>query len=132
MEFFFQAARIIFEFTFYCFKIISKFLYHAWLPPPVPDHCSSTFKYFLAVAKNTKTILRDYLSACGHAQVDICDNGGVYRRLSTAKKCRQAIKHEFFAAPASTNARRRKYQEKKDDPSLAIGKNYINKMFLFF
>jgi len=35
--------------------------------------------------------------------------------------------------PASTNARRRKFKEKKkDDPSLAIGENYINKMFLFF
>jgi len=30
------------------------------------------------------------------------------------------------------NARRRNdKEEKKDDPSLAIGKNYINKMFLF-
>jgi hypothetical protein len=35
---------------------------------------------------------------------------------------RVAIKHEnFFAALASTNARRRKYQEKKNDLSLAIG-----------
>jgi hypothetical protein len=40
----------------------------------------------------------------------------------TAKKCKPAIKHEnFFAALASTNARRRKYQEKKNDLSLAIG-----------
>jgi len=72
--------------------------------------------------KKTKTTIRVYR----------CDNEGVYRRLSTVKKCRQTIKHEFFTAPASTNARRRKYQEKKDDPSLAIGENYINKMFLFF
>jgi hypothetical protein len=35
--------------------------------------------------------------------------------------------------PASTNARRRNYKEKKkDDLSLAIGENYINKMFLSF
>ena len=61
----------------------------------------------------------------------MCDIGGVYRRLSTAKKCRQTIKHEFFAALASTNAGRRKYQEKKDDPSLAIGENYIKKIFLY-
>jgi hypothetical protein len=38
---------------------------------------------------------------------------------------------EFFAALASTNARRRKYQEKKDDLSLAIGENYINKNVSF-
>jgi len=52
----------------------------------------------------------------------------------TAKKYKQAIKQEnFFAAPASTNARRRNSKEKKkDDPSLAIGENYINKIFLFF
>ena len=42
------------------------------------------------------------------------------------------ISRRFFAVPASTNARRRKYQEKKDDPSLAIGENYIKKIFLFF
>ena len=52
----------------------------------------------------------------------------------TAKKYKQAIKQEnFFAALASANARRRNCKEKKkDDPSLAIGENYINKMFLFF
>jgi hypothetical protein len=39
----------------------------------------------------------------------------------------------FFAALASTNAGRQIAKEKKkDDPSLAIGENYINKMFLFF
>ena len=38
----------------------------------------------------------------------------------------------FFAALASTNARRRKFKEKKkDDPSLAIGENYINKNVSF-
>ena len=72
--------------------------------------------------KKTKTILRDY----------ICDNEGVYRRLSTAKNAGRQLSTRFFAALASTNARRRKYQEKKDDPSLAIGENYIKKMFLFF
>ena len=64
----------------------------------------------------------------------MCDIDGVYRRLNHRKKCRQAIKHEnFFAALASTNAGRRNCKEKKkDDLSLAIGENYINKMFLFF
>jgi hypothetical protein len=69
------------------------------MPPPpslpVPAHYTSTFKYFLSACvptlreeqiKNTKTIPRDYM----------CDIDGVYRRLSTAKKCRQAIKHEIF------------------------------------
>jgi len=63
----------------------------------------------------------------------MCGIDGVYRRLRHRKKCRQAIKQEnLFAALASTNARRRKFKEKKkDDPSPAIGENYINKMFLF-
>ena len=35
--------------------------------------------------------------------------------------------------PASTNAGRRKFkEEKKDDPSLAIGKNYIKKILISF
>jgi hypothetical protein len=34
--------------------------------------------------------------------------------------------------PASTNAGRRKFKEKKDDFSLAIGENYIKKIFLSF
>jgi hypothetical protein len=34
---------------------------------------------------------------------------------------------------ASTNVGRRELKEKKkDDPSLAIGENYIKKIFLFF
>jgi len=37
----------------------------------------------------------------------------------------------FFAALASTNARRRKFKEKKDELSPAIGKNYINKNISF-
>lgn len=63
----------------------------------------------------------------------MCDNGGVYRRLSTAKNAGMQLSMRFFAALASTNARRRKFKEKKkDDLSLAIGENYINKMFLSF
>ena len=63
----------------------------------------------------------------------MCDTVGVYRRLSTAKKCSKQLSTRFFAAPASTNARRRNCKEKeKDDHPLAIGENYINKMFLFF
>lgn len=63
----------------------------------------------------------------------MCDIDGVYRRLSTAKNAGRQLSMKFFAAPASTNARRRKCKEKKkDDHPLAIGKNYINKMFLFF
>ncbi len=43
------------------------------------------------------------------------------------------LSRRFFAVPASTNARRRNCKEKKkDDPSLAIGENYIKKIFLFF
>ena len=63
----------------------------------------------------------------------MCDIDGVYRRLSTAKKCRQTIKHENFLrhwllqTPGEEIAKR-----KKDDPSLAIGENYIKKIFLFF
>ena len=73
--------------------------------------------------KKTKTILR----------VHMCDNESVYRRLSTAKNAGRRLSTKFFAAPASTNAGRRKFKEKKkDNLSLAIGENYINKMFLFF
>jgi len=82
-------------------------------PPLVPAHYSSTFKCFLSVCgctfraeqiKNTKTILRVY----------ICDTEGVYRRLSTAKKCRQAIKHKNFLqhwplqTPGEENSKKRK------------------------
>jgi len=42
------------------------------------------------------------------------------------------LSRRFFAVPASTNAGRRNYKEKKkDDPSLAIGENYINKNVSF-
>jgi len=61
------------------------------------------------------------------------DTGGVYRRPYTAKIIAKILSVGIFAAPASTNARRRNYKEKKkDDHPLAIGENYINKMFLFF
>jgi len=53
--------------------------------------------------KKTKTILRDYT----------CDIGGVYRSLSTAKIIAKILSVGIFAAPASTNARRRNYKEKK-------------------
>jgi hypothetical protein len=64
--------------------------------------------------KKTKTIPRVYM----------CDNEGVYRRLRHRKKMQAGnLSRIFFAALASTNAGRRNYQEKKDDPSLAIRKN---------
>jgi len=73
--------------------------------------------------KKTKTILRAY----------ICDIDGVYRRLSTAKNAGKQLSTGIFAALPSTNAGRKKFKEKKkDDHPLAIGENYINKMFLFF
>jgi len=63
----------------------------------------------------------------------MCDIDGVYRRLSAAKnKSKQLSMRIFCGTESSINARRRKYQEKKDDPSLAIGENYIKKIFLFF
>ena len=85
--------------------------------PPVPDHCSSTFKYFLPTCvrtlqakqvKKTKTILRAY----------ICDIDGVYRSLSTAKKAGKQLSMNFFAALASTNAGRKiaKRRKKMDFP----------------
>jgi len=72
--------------------------------PPVPDHCSFYVLIFFSSIKKTKTIRRVY----------ICDIEGVYRRLSTAKKCRQAIKHENFLrhwllqTPGEENTRRKK------------------------
>jgi len=73
--------------------------------------------------KKTKTISRVYIR----------DIDGVYRRLSTAKNAGEQLSTGFFAALASANAGRRKSKEKKKRYlSLAIGENYINKMFLFF
>ena len=97
-------------------------------PLPSPPCSWSLFFYVLIFfsssrIKNTKTILRVYLH----------DFDGVYRRLTTAKKAGKQLSMRFFAALASTNARRRKSKEKKkDDLSLAIGENYINKIFFFF
>jgi hypothetical protein len=54
--------------------------------------------------KKTKTIRRVYM----------CDTEGVYRRLITAKKCRQTIKHGYFLrhwllqTPGEEIAKRRK------------------------
>ncbi|GAJ16982.1 unnamed protein product, partial [marine sediment metagenome] len=60
----------------------------------------------------------------------MCDTKGVYRRLSTAKNAGRKLSMRIFAAPASANAGRKNYkEEKKDDPSLAIGENYIKKIF---
>ena len=64
---------------------------------------------------------------CATSRAFIEDSG-------TAKKCRQAITQENFLrhwllqTPGEENYK----AKKKDDPSLAIGENYINKMFLFF
>jgi len=79
-------------------------------PPSTPDHCTSTFKYFLAVAKILK-LSQEFICATTVAFIE---------DSVTAKKCRQTIKQE------------KKLQRKeKDDYPLAIGENYINKMFLF-
>ena len=53
---------------------------------------------------------------------------------SAPQKIRATISsRRFFAALASTNAGMKNCKEKKkDELPPAIGKNYINKMFLFF
>jgi len=72
--------------------------------------------------KKTKTILRDYT----------CDIGGVYRSLSTAKKCRHTIKQEIFCGTGFYKRQEINCKEKKNDElSPAIGKNYINKNVSF-
>ena len=75
--------------------------------PSLPDHCISTFKYFLPACglklraeqiKNTKTILRTYIR----------DIDGVYRSLSTTKnysKNNQAgnfLRHWLLQMPGQT------------------------------
>jgi len=62
------------------------------------------------------------------------DNGGVYRRLSTAKKMQaNNLITRFFCGTGFYKRREKKIQRKeKRYLSLAIGENYINKMFLFF
>ena len=43
------------------------------------------------------------------------------------------IKHEIFCGTGFNKRREKNHKEKKkDDHTPAIGKNYINKMFLFF
>ena len=78
--------------------------------PSLPDHYTSTFKYFLPVCgctlqaeqiKNTKTILRVYIR----------DIDGVYRRLSTAKNAGKQLSTSFFAALTSANAVRNKIKK---------------------
>jgi len=99
--------------------------------PPVPDHCPSTFKYFLSVCvctfqaeqiKKTKTILRAY----------ICDIDGVYRRLSTTKNAGNQLGTRFFCGTGFYKRREINCKEKKkDELSPAIGENYINKNVSF-
>ena len=77
------------------------------MPPlPVPDHCSSTFKYFLSVCvptlrveqiKNTKTIPRDYMS----------DIDGVYKWHSNNLKSSNSVECHL-QTPGEENSKRRK------------------------
>jgi hypothetical protein len=55
--------------------------------------------------KNTKTILRVYTRG----------TGGVYRRLSTAKKYRQAIKHEIFCGTGFYKRQEKKLQREEKE-----------------
>ncbi|MCD6578520.1 hypothetical protein J7L48_03525, partial [bacterium] len=72
--------------------------------------------------KKTKTILRVYM----------CDNEGVYRRLSTAKNTCKQLSRRIFCGTGLYKRQEKKILGEKDDLSPAIGENYINKMFLFF
>jgi hypothetical protein len=74
--------------------------------------------------KKTKTIRRAY----------ICDIDGVYRRLSHRKKnAGKQLSTRIFCGTGFYKRQEKNYKEKKkDDLSLAIGENYINKMFLSF
>jgi len=63
----------------------------------------------------------------------MCDNEGVYRRLSTAKNADKQLSTRFFCGTGFYKRQEKKIQRKeKKYLSLAIGENYINKMFLFF
>jgi len=58
---------------------------------------------------------------------------GVYRRLSTAKNAGKQLSTRFFCGAGFYKRQEKKIQRKeKKYLSLAIGENYINKMFLFF
>lgn len=79
---------------------------------PVPAHYTSTFKCFLFVCvctlreeqiKNTKTIPGVYM----------CDNGGVYRRLSTAKKAGKQLSIRFFCGSGFYKRREQKLQREE-------------------
>jgi predicted metal-dependent phosphotriesterase family hydrolase len=73
--------------------------------------------------KKTKTIRRAYM----------CDIKGVYRRLITAKNASRHLSISIFCGTGFYKRREKNHKEKKkDDHPLAIGENYINKMFLFF
>ncbi len=61
------------------------------------------------------------------------DIDGVYRRLNTTKNHSKYIKRRLFCGAGFYKRREKNHKEKKkDDHTPAIGKNYINKMFLFF
>ncbi len=62
----------------------------------------------------------------------MCDIDGVYRRLSTAKNTSKQLCPGIFCGTSFYKRQEKKIPGEKDDPSLAIGKNYINKKFLFF
>jgi len=74
--------------------------------------------------KKTKTIRRVYM----------CGIEGVYRRLRHRKKMQAGnLSRRIFCGTGFYKRQEKKLQrEKKDDPSLAIGENYIYKIFLFF
>jgi len=55
--------------------------------------------------KKTKTIIRVYM----------CDTGGVYRRPYTTKIIAKILSVGIFVVPASANAGRGNYKDKKKD-----------------
>jgi len=63
----------------------------------------------------------------------MCDTEGVYRRLITTKNNSKDIKRRAFLwcrllqTPGEENSKKRK----KNDPSLAICKNYNNKKLIY-
>jgi len=60
----------------------------------------------------------------------MCDNEGVYRRLSTAKNVGNQLSRRIFCGTGFNKRREKNHKEKKkDDLSLAIGENYIKKGF---
>jgi hypothetical protein len=50
----------------------------------------------------------------------------------TAKNAGKQLSTRIFCGTGFYKRQEKKYQEKKDDHPLAIGENYINKMFFFF